>query len=357
MLLALVDGVVRVVLDGLLVCRRTDRSLRLEVVALRQQLRVLERQLDRPRWEIPDRLLLAALSQRLPRPDWRVFLVTPETLLRWHRELAHRKWALFARRRKRFGRPRMPDELKELVLRLARENARWGYRRIQGELGKLGWRCSPGTVRLILQRAGLGPAPQRSRVSWRQFLRQHAEQLLATDFFTVETAWLERLHVLFFLEIGSRRVHYAGCTRHPTTAWVVQQARNLAWKLQEEGRGLKFLLRDRDAKFPAAFDVVFRSEGLQIIRLPYRAPRANAFAERWVGAVRREALDQLLILGRGHLDHVLREFVDHYQRARSHQGLGQRIPGEPLQAEIERTGRVVRRDRLGGLIHEYSRAA
>ncbi len=288
MLLALIYRLAFLVVD-LLIVRRRNPSLQLEVVVLRQQLRVLERQVGRTRWQAPDRLVLAALSRHLPRPDWRAFLVTPETLLRWHRELVRRTWALFARRRKRFGRPRMSDELKQLVLRLARENSRWGYRRIEGELRKLGFRCSHGTVRLILQRAGLGPAPQRSHVSWGQFLRQHAQQLLATDFFTVETAWLERLHVLFFLEIGSRRVHYAGCTRHPTTAWVVQQARNLAWKLQEEGRELKFLLRDRDAKFPAAFDAVFRSEGMQIIRLPYRAPRANAFAERWVGtfAVKR----------------------------------------------------------------------
>jgi transposase InsO family protein len=355
MLLALIYRLAFLVVD-LLVVRRGNPLLPLEVVVLRQ-LRVLERQLGRPRWETPDRVLLAALSQRLPRPDWRAFLVTPETLLRWHRELVGRKWALFARRRKRLGRPRLPEELKALILRLARENTRWGYRRIAGELRKLGWRCSHGTVRLILQQAGLGPAPQRSRITWREFVCQHGRQLLATDFFTVETAWLERLHVLFFLEIGSRRVHYAGCTRHPSTAWVVQQARNLTWKLQDEGQELKFLLRDRDAKFPAAFDAVFRSEGLQIIRLPYRAPRANAFAERWVGTVRREALDHLLILGRRHLDHVLREYVDHYQRARPHQGLGQRIPGEALNSVMPRSGRVARRDRLGGLIHEYSRAA
>ncbi len=185
MLLALLYRLVRLVIDALLACHRTDRSLRLEVLVLRQQLRVLERQRGRPRWETSDRLLLAARSLRLPRPDWRAFLVTPETLLRWHRELVRRKWALFARRRKRFGRPPMPEELKELVLRLARENARWGYRRIQGELRKLGWRCSHGTVQLILQRAGLGPAPQRNRVSWREFVGQHARQLLATDFFTV----------------------------------------------------------------------------------------------------------------------------------------------------------------------------
>ncbi len=242
-------------------------------------------------------------------------------------------------------------------MRLAEENGRWGYRRIQGELRKLGWECSYGTVRLILQRAGLDPAPQRSRTTWRQFLAQHAQQLLATDFFTVETVWLERLHVLFFLEIGTRVVHYAGCTRHPTAAWVVQQARNLAGKLQDEGKELQFLLRDRDAKFPAGFDEVFRSEGIRVLRLPYRAPRVNAFAERWVGSARREALEHLLILGCRHLDHVLREYVDHYQRARPHQGLGQRIPDGRSEAREQRRGPVVRRDRLGGLLHEYTRAA
>ncbi len=204
---------------------------------------------------------------------------------------------------------------------------------------------------------GCPPAPQRARVSWADFLRQHAEQLLATDFFTVETAWLERLHVLFFIEIGSRRVHLAGCTRHPSAGWVVQQARNLAWRLQEEGGCPKFLLRDRDGKFPADFDEVFRSEGMEIIRIPFRAPRANAFAERWVGTIRREALDHLLIFGRRHLEHVLREFVDHYQRARPHQSLDQRAPDTPIHYATQRAGPVVRRDRLSGLIDEYNRAA
>jgi len=357
MLLALIYGFARFVVDLLLIRRGSDQSLRLEVLALRHQLRVLERQVGRPRWQTSDRLLLAALSRHLPRPDWRAFLVTPETLLRWHRELVRRKWAFFTRRRQRQGRPRLATELQALVIRLARENPRWGYRRIEGEVRKLGWRCSYGTVRLILRRTGLPPAPQRARVSWADFLRQHAQQLLATDFFTVETAWLERLHVLFFIEIGSRRVHLAGCTRHPSGEWVVQQARNLAWRLQAEGRCAKFLLRDRDAKFPAAFDAVFRSEGMEIIRIPFRAPRANAFAERWVGTIRREALDHLLIFGRRHLEHVLREFVDHYQHARPHQGLGQRVPVPPLNWGNQRAGPVVRRDRLGGLLHEYSRAA
>jgi putative transposase len=212
-------------------------------------------------------------------------------------------------------------------------------------------------VRLILQRAGLEPAPRRSWTTWREFLGQHAQQLLATDFFTVETAWLERLHVLFFLEIGSRRVHYAGCTRHPTAAWVVQQARNLAGKLQDQGRGLKFLLRDRDGKFPAAFDDVFRVKAYESSGCPTahlgkcfcRALGGNC-PPRSVGS----PLDTRLA---NHLDHVLREFVDHYQRARPHQGLGQRIPAAPVEVETRHSGRVVRRDRLGGLIHEYSRAA
>ena len=169
MLLALIYRLA-LLLIGLLMTRGRNHSLQLEVVVLRQQLRVLERKLGRPCWETPDRLLLAALSQHLPRPDWRAFLITPETLLRWQRELVRRKWALFSRRRKRLGRPSMPDELRELVVRLAEDNGRWGYRRIQGELGKLGWHCSYGTVRLILQRAGLNPAPQRGRTTWRQFI-------------------------------------------------------------------------------------------------------------------------------------------------------------------------------------------
>ena len=243
--------------------------------------------------------------------------------------------------------------------RLARENPRWGYRRIQGELLKLGRRCSHLTVRNVLRRHGLLPAPRRSQRSWQEFVRQHADQLLAVDFFTVETVWLTRLYVLFFIELGTRRVHLAGCTAKPGGDWVVQQARNLAWRLQEAELSASILLRDRDSKFSAAFDEVLRSEGVRVIRLPFRAPRANAFAERWVGTVRRELLDHLLIFGAGHLETVLREFLRHYHQARPHQGLGQRPPDPPeVYPQPEALPNpIVRLDRLGGLIHEYARAA
>ena len=201
------------------------------------------------------------------------------------------------------------------------------------------------------------PAPRRSQRSWREFVRQHADQILATDFFAVDTVWLTRLYVLFFIEVGSRRVHLAGCTYQPTGAWVAQQARNLAWKLQDGGLKVNFLLRDRDAKFTASFDEVFKSQGVKVIRLPYRRPVANSIAERFVGTCRKEVLDHPLIFGRRHLEGVLSEFTEHYHYARPHQGLGQRRPCEPTQEVRVLTGPVERRDRLGGLLHEYNRAA
>jgi hypothetical protein len=274
MILGLIYSTVRSLLDLLVLYRKTEAALQIEVLALRHQLRVLERQVRRPHFQPDDRLLLSALSRLLPRPCWRSFLVSPETLLRWHRELVRRKWALYGRRPPR-GRPGQSAERQELIVRLAVENPRWGYRRIQGELLKLDCRCSHGTVRNVLRRHGLLPAPRRGQRSWREFVRQHADQMLAVDFFTVETVWLQRLHVLFFLEVGSRCVHLAGCTASPTGAWVAQQARQLAWLLQDGKIRARYLLRDRDSKFTAGFDEVFRSEGVEVVRLPYRSPRAN----------------------------------------------------------------------------------
>jgi putative transposase len=273
-LFSLAYAVVRLVLEALIVHGRANAELRAEVLALRHQLRVLERQAGRPRWQPCDRLLLAAISRVLNRPAWRSLLPSPETLLRWHRELVHHKWAAY-RRRPRRHRPMPRSELHQLILRLARENSRWGYRRIQGELFKLGHCCSHLTVRRVLRRHGLPPAPRRGQRTWREFVRQHADLILAVDFFVVDTVWLTQLYVLFWIEVGSRRVHLAGCTYSPSGAWVVQQARNLAWKLQDGGLSARFLLRDRDAKFSAAFDEVFKSEGVEVIRLPYRAPRAK----------------------------------------------------------------------------------
>jgi putative transposase len=213
-----------------------------------------------------------------------------------------------------------------VVVRLARENPRWGYQRIVGELAGVGQQVSATTVAKILRQAGVSPAGARAELSSREFLRTHAAWMIACDLFTVETLWLARLYVLFFIELGTRRVHLAGCTPNPNGAWMVQQARQLAWSLPERSRPTQFLVRDRDSKFSRAFDEVFRTEGVEIIRTPYRAPNANAFAERWVGTVRRDCLDWLLITSRGQLERVLRVYVEHYNTHRPHRALELKPP-------------------------------
>ncbi len=280
----------------------------MEIVVLRHELAVVRRQVARPELRPADRVFLAAASRLLPRTSWRSFVVTPMTLLRWHRRLVARRWTDPGR----VGRPPIGGEIRELVLRLARENPRWGYQRIVGELRGLGVAVSATTVRELLKIAGLGPASERAGLSWRKFLRAQAHSMLAVDFFTVETIWLQRLYVLFFIELGSRRLHLAGCTTNPSGAWVTQQARHLAWLLAERSTSVRFLIRDRDSRFTRDFDTVFRSEGIEIIVTPVRAPKANAVAERFVRTVRAECLDWLLILKRRHLERVLRTFVDHY---------------------------------------------
>jgi putative transposase len=335
---------------------RSEDFKELEIVVLRHELSVLRRQTGRPQLRPGDRLLRAAASQLLPHSRWGSFLLTPATLLRWHRRLVARRWTYSSR----IGRPPVGAEIRELVLRLARENPRWGYQRIVGEINGLGLKVSATTVRKILRDAGLGPAGSRCGLSWRAFLRQQAQSMLAVDFFTVETLTLQRLYVLFFIELSSRRVHLAGCSTNPTGAWVAQQARQFAWTLQEQAPRFRFLIRDRDSKYTRDFDAVFASEGIEILKTPMRAPRANAIAERSVGTVRRECLHWLLIVNRRHLERVLRVFVDHYNAHRPHRSLDLAPP-----SPIGRDHRIVsfapadlkRRDRLGGLIHEYSHAA
>jgi hypothetical protein len=331
------------------------RAEMVELLALRHEVRVLRRQVKRSAWRPPDRLLLAALSRCVPRAKWWRFPVRPETLLRWHRELVRRKWAAFGRRRGP-GRPPLAPEVRGLILRLTRENPTWGYVRIRGELLKLGHTVAASTIQRLLRRHRVPPAPGRAGLSWPAFLRTHAPGLLACDFFAVETVRLQTLYVLFFLEVQTRRVFVAGCTAHPTVAWVIQQARNLTWSLGEAGVHPTVLLRDRDAKFSPEFDAVFAAEGVRVVRTPVRAPRANAFAERWVGTARRECLDWQLITGERHLHHVLRVFAEHYNAARPHRGLRLQPPLGP-PARGAGSGDVQRRDRLGGLLHEYQRAA
>jgi transposase InsO family protein len=335
---------------------RSEDFKELEIVVLRHELSVLRRQAGRPQLTTTDRVFLAAASQLLPRSSWRSFLVTPATLLRWHRRLVARRWTYSGRS----GRPPIGREISVLVLRLARENPRWGYQRIVGELHGLGFAVSATTVRKILRQAGLGPASERAGLTWRAFLRAQAKSMIAVDFFTVETVSLQRLYVLFFVELASRRVHFAGCTANPTGVWVTQEARQITWTLRERSAPLRFLIRDRDSKFTRDFDTVFRSEGIEIVRTPARAPKANAVAERFVRTARSECLDWLLIVNRRHLDRVLRVFVDHYNRHRPHRSLNLAPPdpsARTLRAVRPPTAGVKRRDRLGGLLHEYRLAA
>jgi putative transposase len=303
--------------------------------------------------------VLAALSRVMPRRSWQAFLVTPETLLRWHRRIVARRWTYPHRRP---GRPPLDSQVRQLILRLARENSHWGYVRIVGELRKLGVTVSATLVRNVLARAGVPPAPERAASSWRSFLREHADTILACDLFTVDTVWLRRLYVLFFVSIGTRRVEYVVCTSKPDTSWMIQQARNLLMDLDDRGPRPRILIHDRDTKFSRAFDVIFRGEGIEIVRTPIQAPNANAFAERWVGSVRRECLDRLLIFGRRQLVYVLRVYIRHFNQRRPHRALDLRSPDHSSGADPPPTAtlhrlQVTRRDLLGGLLHEYEAAA
>ena len=346
----------RCMLQLVLLRRRSQEFKELEIVVLRHELSVLRRQARRPQLTSSDRVLLAAASRLLPRSSWRSFLVTPATLLRWHRRLVARRWTYQGRN----GRPPLDTKIRELVLRLARENPRWGYQRIAGEINGLGLKVSATTVRKILRQAGIGPAGERGGLSWRAFLRAQAQSMLAVDFLTVETISLQRLYVLFFIELGGRGVHLAGCTANPTGAWVTQQARQFVWMLNERPSPFRFLIRDRDSKFTRDFDAIFVSEGIEIIKTPVRAPKANAIAERFVRTVRAECLDWLLIMNRHHLERVLRVFADHYNTHRPHRSLNL-TPPDPTAPKLHLVYStppgIERLDRLGGLIHEYHLAA
>ena len=328
-----------------------------EILLLRHQVAVLHRQAGTPKLSWADRAILAALARLLPSGHLRQLrlIVSPRTLLRWHADLARRRWA-YPRRTP--GRPRTAQAIRALVLEMARDNPAWGYRRIHGELAGLGYKVAPSTVWKILKDAGIDPAPRRAGQTWRAFLAGQAKTILAADFFHVDTVFLRRLYVLFFIEHGTRSVHLAGITDHPAGTWVTQQARNLLTDLEGQASSPKFLIRDRDTKFTAAFDAVFTAISMRIIKTPIRAPRANAIAERWVASARRECLDRMLITGERHLRLVLSEYVDHYNGHRPHRTLNQNPPaGRADPAAAATNMRVLRRDRLGGLIHEYAQVA
>jgi transposase InsO family protein len=340
---------------------RGDRARDAELLVLRHENAVLRRHASRVRYEPADRVWLAALARLLPRRRWTdIFPVTPATLLAWHRKLAGSNYDTSKRRRP--GRPPTVPSIARLVVRLARENPLWGHRRIHGELTKLGVTVAPSTVWEILHAAGIDPAPRRSGPTWRQFLHARAAGIVAVDFLHVDTVLLRRLYVLVFIEHGSRRMHLGGVTANPTGEWTVQQARNLALSLGERFADITFLLRDRGSNFTASFDAVFQATGTRIVRTAVRVPRMNATCERLVGTLRRELLDRVLILGEDHLRSVLAEYQVHYNMARPHQGIAQRVPDDErgpgcIAATDLGSERIRRKPVLGGLINEYTHAA
>jgi putative transposase len=342
------------VLSWLALLAQSDAAKDAEILVLRHEVAVLRRHNPRPALTWVDRAVLSALSRLLPTRLRRLRLVSPRTLLRWHAHLVARRWTYPQRRP---GRPLTPQPIRALVLRMARENPTWGYRRIQGELIGLGRRVAASTVWKILKSAGIDPAPLRSGPTWRQFLATQAHAILAVDFAHVDTVFLRRLYLLVVIEHGRRCVHLAGITAHPTGAWVTQQARNLLMDLGDHAERFRFLIRDRDSKFTAAFDAVFAGADIRILRTPIRAPRANAIAERFVGTLRRECLDHLLdhraTPPRSSTARVPRALQHH----RSHRSLGQHPPTGRTLPPSAAAVRPLRRDRLSGLLHEYLQVA
>lgn len=345
------------VLSWLALLARSSASKDAEILVLRQEVAVLSRVSPRPRLECTDRAVLAALSRVLPKGLRRHRIVTPGTLLRWHRRMVTRK----STQPRSPGRPPLDEELAELIIRLARENRAWGVVRIQGELRRLGHRIGAGTIRKIL-RARRIPPPAARDDRWRAFLRAHAQSILAIDLFHVDCALsLTRLYAAFVIEHRTRRVHLLGVTRHPTGPWLAQLARNLTADLEEAGQRFTHLIRDRDSKFTSAFDAVFTAADMDVLLTAPQAPRMNAIAERFVRTARAECTDRMLVIGERHLRAVLPEYIKYYNTGRSHQGhdMSLRAPDDspdiiPFPAP---PGRIRRKSVLGGLINQYEAAA
>ncbi|MFE5585636.1 integrase core domain-containing protein [Kitasatospora sp. NPDC056531] len=360
MIVSLLYKVARKLLSVPGVLLRRDIAKDAELLVLRHENAVLRRRISGPlRYEPADRFWLAALSSLIPRRRWRtVFPVTPGTLLAWHRRLIAAKWD-YSTLRARTGRPATKAALKKLIPQLARENAQWGHRRIQGELARLGHTIAASTVWEILHAAGIEPAPRRTGPTWREFLTNQAEGILAADSLRLDTVLGRRLYALAFLEHGTRRLHITGITTHPTRDRAAQWARNVAADLGSHAESLRFLLRGRDGKYGQSFDAVFEAEEMEILKSAPRTPRMNAHCERVIGSIRREALDHVLVMNEAHARQVLTAYQQHYNAHRPHRARNQLPPGaheQPTTHDLE--GRKLLRTRvLGGVINEYRYAA
>ena len=325
---------------------------------LRHQLTVAERERPKARARLtwPGRAWLALLAGTVPveRLAAMRLIVTPGTVMRWHRDIVRRRWASRSRRG-RSGRPAMHRKVRLVILRLARENESWGYRRIHGELAGLGITVAPSTVWEILKDAGIGPAPRRDGPGWAEFLRSQAQGILALDFFTADLLNGAKVYVLAVIEHGTRRIRVLGATENPVQPWIVQQARNLLMDLEDTRTRVKFVLHDRDTSFTAAFDAVFQAAGIRTVRSAVQAPRMNSIMERWIGGCRRELLNRTLVWNQRHLMIVLREYEDFYNTHRPHRTLKQAAPLRPLPGGVADLDhfRIQRRGRAGGVIHEY----
>jgi putative transposase len=344
-------------LSWLALSARSSASKDAEILVLRHEVAVLRRGNPKPKIDWTDRALLAALARILPTVLRRRRIVTPGTLLRWHRRLVTRKWT----QPRAPGRPPLAGELADLIVKLARDNTRWGVVRIQGELRRLGHRVGAGTIRKIL-RSRRFPPPAKRDDNWRAFLSAQATTILAVDFFHIDCAIsLTRLYVAFVIEHDTRRVHLLGITRFPTAAWITQMARQLTADLAEAGCGFTHLIRDRDSKFTAAFDAVFAASGVKVVVTAPQAPRMNAIAERFVRTARAECTDRILITGERHARIILAEYIRHYNTGRSHQGHGLDLhaPEDPpnVISFPAAPHQIRRRQLLGGLINEYQPAA
>jgi putative transposase len=341
----------------------SDRDKDIEILALRHQLLVLQRQVGKTAFTQTDRVILAGLLHHLPKGKLRhiLLLIRPDTVQRWHRSLLKRRHAASCTPKRR-GRPPTVRSVRALVLRLARENSSWGYRRIHGELATLGVEVAASTVWEILKEHGIPPAPERQSTTWADFPRSQAGALLACDFFETRTLTGARLYVFAVIDHSTRRIRIPGATAHPTAQWVAQLGRNLVMDLEDAGSRARFMIRDRDSTFTAAFDASLGDAGLEIVRSGVRVPRMNSIMERWIQTCRHELLDRTLIWNQSHLLHALREFETFYNEHRPHRTLKQAAPLRPLPDPIGLPGRtrhleVRRRDRLGGTLHEYQHAA